>query len=264
VVDRTTSKKFPLIGPSGEDFGALSLQHMWADVFALRFSVLDPGGILILKSAISEALTEAQARQPKSIALRLVKGEAFSEEITQLLPGLSFIKKLDRVEYKKSVEELPDDSGSPLIWKTAEELSWQPADIAKVLMKVAVGDPNTSEDDDPLAFIQDFLVDPELTAGLQCIHVGFLNGEIAAFAVVQIKLDTGWSRISYMGTVPKFRGQGLGKWIHRFCFRRMKLEGGKLYHGGTVTSNTGMVRLFESSGCDKFREMSEWEYSVPK
>jgi ribosomal protein S18 acetylase RimI-like enzyme len=259
VDERTTSKKFPLLGPLSEDFGAISLQHMWADVFALRFSVLDPGGILVLKSAVSEALSEAQTRHAKSVAIRLVKGEAFSEEIAQLLPNLGFIKKLDRVEYQKSVEELPDDSGTPLIWKTAEELSWQPADIAKVLMMVAVGDPNTSEDDDPLAFIQDFLVDPELTAGPQCIHVGYLSGEIAAFAVVQIKPQTGWSRISYMGTVPKFRGQGLGKWIHRFCFRMMKQDGGKLYHGGTVTSNTGMIRLFESSGSEKFREMSEWE-----
>lgn len=260
--ERITSKKFPLLGPSGEDVGGVTLQHMWADVFALRFSVLDSAGLLVLKAAVSEALSEAQARKAKSIAIRLVKGEAFSQEIAQLLPSLGFAKKLDRAEYKKSVEELPEDSGTPLVWKTAQDLSWQSADIAKVLMLVAKGDPNTSEDDDPLAFIQDFLVDPELTAGPQCIHVGFLNDEIAAFAVVQIKLDTGWSRISYMGTIPGFREQGLGKWIHRFCFRIMKRDGGKLYHGGTVTSNTGMIRLFESSGCEKFREMSEWEHSI--
>jgi GNAT superfamily N-acetyltransferase len=256
--DRITSKKFPLLGPMGEDCGAVTLQHMWADVFALRFSVLDSAGISALNSAVPEALAEARVREAKSVAIRLVKDEVFSEEIAQMLPSLGFVKKSERVEFKKSVEELPGDSGTPLVWKTAEELSWQPTDIAKVLMMVAVGDPNTSEDDDPIAFIQDFLVDPELTAGLQCIHVGFLNGEIAAFAVVQIKLETGWSRISYMGIVPGFRGQGLGAWVHRFCFGIMKRDGGKLYHGGTLASNSGMIRLFESSGCERFREMSEW------
>lgn len=258
--DRITSKKFPLLGPLGEDLGAVTLQHLWADVFALRFSVLDFAGISALYSVLPQALAEARIRHAKSIAIRLVNGEAFSEEIAQVLPSFGFVKKSERVEYKKSVEELPNDVGTPLVWKTAEELSWQPTDIAKVLMMVAVGDPNTSKDDEPLEFIQDFLVDPELTAGLQCIHVGFLEGEVAAFAVVQMKLQTGWSRISYMGIAPHFRGQGLGAWVHRFCFGIMKRDGGKLYHGGTLSSNSGMVRLFESSGCERFRELSEWAY----
>jgi hypothetical protein len=60
---------------------------------------------------------------------------------------------------------------------------------------------------------------------------------MAALTVVQMNPKSGWSRISYMGIAPKFRGQGLGKWVHRFSFRKMKEEGGKLYHGGTVSGS---------------------------
>jgi GNAT superfamily N-acetyltransferase len=111
-----------------------------------------------------------------------------------------------------------------------------------------------------LLFIQDFLVDPVLTAGLGCIHVGFMGDEIAAMTVVQINSKSGWSRISYMGVVPKFRTLGLGKWVHRYSFVQMKKQGGKLYHGGTVSTNTRMIRLFESHGCAVYRQMEEWIY----
>ena len=42
-----------------------------------------------------------------------------------------------------------------------------------------------------------------------------------------------------------YRGKGLGKWIHRHGFSMMKAQGGKLYHGGTVTENLAMIKLFQ-------------------
>ena len=41
---------------------------------------------------------------------------------------------------------------------------------------------------------------------------------------------------------------------------QMKREGGKLYHGGTVATNTRMIRLFERHGCDLYRQMEELVY----
>ncbi len=80
--------------------------------------------------------------------------------------------------------------------------------------------------------------------------------------VVQINPKSGWSRISYMGIVPRFRGKNLGKWVHRYSFRVMKAAGGKQYHGGTVATNKRMISLFELHNCNQFCEMEEWVFTV--
>ena len=186
--------------------------------------------------------------------------DAHAGPFSQFLPTLGFYKKQERVEYQKAVSELPSDEGSPLIWKTAEELAWRDEQISEVLGRMSVGDPDHEANDDPLLYIQDFLSDPELSCGFSCIHFGFLEGTLAAMSVVQINSKTGWSRISYMGMLPKFRARGLGVFVHRFGFAQMKREGGRLYHGGTVSTNAPMIRLFEASGCTLLRRMEEWVY----
>ena len=255
-------KKFPLVNAAKEELAKITLEHLWADVFALKMKVLNREAISKLSGVIHEVLKESNCFKARLVMFRLIKGETASEEIVTLLPKLGFKKKSERIEFKKFVDELPSDDGTPFAWKTAEELGWKPQDIANTLKQVAEGDPDTDPSDDPLLFIQDFLADPVLTSGLRCIHIGFKDTEIAALTVIQINPKTGWSRISYMGIMPKFRKQNLGLWVHRYSFKVMKAEGGKLYHGGTTATNYGMIKLFENSGCNKFCEMEEWNYSL--
>lgn len=255
-------KKFPVVGLNGNELGSVSIEHLWADVFALKIKMISLDGLSDLEKSIQEALDVAKRNRARIVMYRLIKGETASQEIGRLLPNFGFKKKNERIEFKKSVSELPNDEGSPLKWKTAKELNLNPEGIAKILKQVSMGDPDTDPTDDPLQFIQDFLADPVLTSGLECIHVGFFQEEVAALTVVQRNPKTGWSRISYMGVVPRFRKQKLGNWIHRYSFAVMKKEGGLLYHGGTTSANLGMIRLFESNGCVKFCEMEEWIISI--
>lgn len=255
-------KKFPLVNAANEELAKITLEHLWADVFALKMKVINMEAVPKLSGVIQEVLKESNNFKARLVMFRLIKGETASKEIVTLLPKLGFKKKSERIEFKRPVDELPSDDGTPLAWKTAEELGWKPQDIANTLKQVAEGDPDTDPNDDPLLFIQDFLADPVLTSGLQCIHIGFIDTEIAALTVIQINPKTGWSRISYMGIMPKFRRQNLGLWVHLYSFKVMKAEGGKLYHGGTTSTNVGMIRLFEKNGCSRFCEMEEWNYSI--
>lgn len=255
-------KKFPIMNAAGEPLADIALVHLWADVFALKVKVLKIEAVSGLEKAIRHALEVAASLNARVVMFRLIKGETASEEISDLLQKLSFKKKSERIEFKKSVDELPSDDDLEIKWKNAEELGWSQQEIANTLKQVAEGDPDTDPNEDPLLFIQDFLADPVLTSGLRCIHIGFFDDEIAALTVVQINPKTGWSRISYMGVVPKFRKKNIGAKVHRYSFRVMKSEGGKLYHGGTTSTNYGMIRLFENSGCNKFCEMEEWNFSL--
>jgi ribosomal protein S18 acetylase RimI-like enzyme len=81
-----------------------------------------------------------------------------------------------------------------------------------------------------------------------------------AIVVAQINPKSGWSRITHMGIIPAFRSRKLGKWVHRHGFEMMRGQGGKLYHGGTVSTNTAMIRLFNQHGCKEYRRMQEWIY----
>ncbi len=255
-------KKFPLVGFNGNELGTVSMEHLWADVFALKIKILSLDGLSDLEKVIQDALAIAKTYKARIVMYRLIKGEIASQEVGHLLPSLGFKKKNERIEFKKSVLDLPNDEGSPLKWKTAKELNLTPDGIAEILKQVSEGDPDTDPTDDPLQFIQDFLADPVLTSGLECIHVGFLKEAVAALTVVQRNPKTGWSRISYMGVIPRFRKKNMGNWAHRYSFVVMKKEGGLLYHGGTTSTNLGMIRLFESNGCVRFCEMEEWNLSM--
>jgi hypothetical protein len=252
------SQKFPLTDVTGTEVGIILFEHLWADVFAFKIKISKLEGIAFLGRGLKEAMTYARRTEARLIMCRLQRDDFGTEEIKFYLQQCGFEKKSQRLEFKKQVSQLPDDNGSPLTWKTAKELSWGPEKLGPLLKEIAQDDPDTDPNEDPIAFMQDFLEDPVLTSGLTCIHIGFLKDEIAALTVVQINPTNGWSRISYMGILPRFRKRSLGKWVHRYGFKMMKSEGGLTYIGGTNTSNTSMIRLFEISGCDKFREMDEW------
>ncbi len=205
------SKDFALVGDAGQEIGAVVLEHLWADVYGIKIKKTESHpDVSQWTSALALALEEAELRSARQVMFRLITSEGLSD-LGAELPRLGFTKKHDRVEYRKSIDLLPDDSGSPIRWQTAEQLNWNEQEIAELLATVAQGDPDTDPNDDPRTFIQDFLADPVLTAGLACIHIGFVKSAVAALTVVQINPKSGWSRISYMGIAPKFRSQGLGK-----------------------------------------------------
>lgn len=176
----------------------------------------------------------------------------------QRLPELGFSKKQDRIEFTKLLAELPPEAGSPIEWRTASGLGFDDVGVAKLLTQVAEGDPDSEPTDDPLVYIQDWMKDPVLTSGTDCIGVGIFDGEVCALVVAQINPKTKWSRISYMGMAPEFRGRGLGVWVHRHGFEMLRKQGGELYHGGTSAENYSMLKLFERNGCDFYRRMEEW------
>ncbi len=254
--------KISLVGNLNEELGVVPLEHLWADMFALKMKIVKPEAFDQLSDAICQVLKAAEAFGARQIMFRLIKDEILSAQISRLLPQLGFKFKNERIEFTRPVIELPGDAGSPFSWKTAAELFWQPQNIADTLKRVALGDPDTDPNEAPISFIQDFLDDPVLTSGLPCIHIGFVNNEPAAMSVVQINPKTGWSRISYMGVVPEFRRQGLGVWVHRHAFAIMKAQGGKFYHGGTGATNAAMIRLFEAHQCRRLSRMEEWIYPM--
>ena len=256
----TYFKKFTVTEESGHEVGAVNLQHLWADVYGIQLVKTEhPVSAKRWMETIAKALLEVKSQPARLVMFRLIE-DAEAHELRALLPALGFVKKHERVEYRKSVSELPSDEGTPFTWKNAAQLNFSPEQIASVLSEVSVGDPDHEAEADPLLYIQDFLSDPVLSSGLDCIHFGFVGDVLAAMAVVQINPKTGWSRISHMGILPEFRGKKLGVWVHRFAFAQMKREGSLLYHGGTVATNEKMVRLFLAHHCDFYRRMEEWVY----
>jgi hypothetical protein len=169
-------------------------------------------------------------------------------------------KKQNRIEYRLPITSLPDETGSPLLWQNVEEAGWPLLRVGKFLEQVSIRDPDYDPSESALSFMEDWLRDPVLSSGPSCIHIGFLKREPVAPVVAQVNPRTKWSRISYMGLVPKHRGLGLGKWVHRRGFAMMRAQGGELYHGGTHAENFAMRRLFENHGCAFFRDIEEWTF----
>jgi hypothetical protein len=60
--------------------------------------------------------------------------------------------------------------------------------MAQAFKLVSEDDPGSDPLENPLDAIQDFLNHDEYTAGLNCIHFGFIRNELAAMTVVQFDL----------------------------------------------------------------------------
>lgn len=255
-------RKFVHSDSKGNPWGIVSAEQLWAHVYALKYSKpknpLEQSSWRILFENANAAAIEFGAH---TIVSR-IRLDYDPDLFRNLLNELGFKKKSGRIEYQSDVERLPNEDGTPFQWRTAKELNWDQRRLAHFTKKVTEGALDVDPNEKPEDFIQDWLHHDELTSGPGCIGIGFYNDQPCALAVVQINNETGWSRISYMGLIPDFRGIDLGKWVHRHGFTMMKEQDGKLYHGGTLTQNHAMKKLFESHGCHVFCEMEEWSCNL--
>ena len=255
------SKKFVHPDSLGNTWGIVSAEQLWANVYAIKYNrperkLTEEQWIGLLTQAKSAAIDFGA----ESIETR-IRLEYEAETFRNLFHRLGFHKKAGRIEYQCDVKDLPGEEETPIIWETAKTLNWDKGQIAQFTKDVVEGALDVDPNEKPEDFIQDWLQHHEYTSGPECIAIGFQNHQPCALAVVQINIESGWSRISYMGLITSHRNKGLGKWVHRHGFTMMKEQGGKLYHGGTHSENKAMRKLFESHGCKVFCEMEEWAFS---
>jgi ribosomal-protein-alanine N-acetyltransferase len=169
-----------------------------------------------------------------------------------------------RVEFKTAVSELPPETVGEIEWRPVASEDELPT-VAEIFKDAVEGYAHAFDVvADPLGCIREALSEIDLTNNLSGIHIGYVNSEPAAYIHVQINPKTGWSRITYMGVLKKFRGKGLGAQVHRHGFTMIRELGGTLYHGGTSSENSSMIRLFEKNNCSKYAEMTEWNLDVQK
>ena len=256
------TKKFIHLDGEGKPWGIVSAEQLWANVYALKYNRPEVGlDRDVWKSLFAQAKAAAIDFGAMTICARLTKD--YKLDMFHSILAETGLKKIsERVEYQCDVFLLPDDLGSPIQWKTTKELGWDTKKIAQFTSDITENALDVDPDEKPEDFIQDWLQHDELTSGLDCIAVGFMNNKPCTLAVAQINKNTGWSRLSYMGIISEFRGKGFGKWVHRHGFKMMKDQGGKLYHGGTNIENLPMRKLFESHDCKLFCEMEEWSLDL--
>ncbi|MEO1269613.1 MAG: GNAT family N-acetyltransferase [Myxococcota bacterium] len=265
--ERDLSRSFVVVDPDdGEFTAAIRLFPDQVGVLILSRPVF--ADVLGRNKAAAQLLDEVihhlDVREPHihTVGCR-VHQPSRAPGMQALLEERGFVELGGRIEYKLPIAQLPPElPDSPFVWKGMTEVGF--GEAARMLAVVAQGAPDWGDDEDPEAVVQGYLDDPELTADPDYIQVGFIDGTPAAFIVAQIDPSDGWSRISYMGLAPPFRGRGLGVHLHRHGFAMMRAQGGSLYHGGTALENIAMQRLFERHGCAVYARMVEMEWKRPE
>ncbi|MGE0172605.1 MAG: GNAT family N-acetyltransferase [Oligoflexales bacterium] len=215
-----------------------------------------------LRLLLQAGIANAKRRQGARIGFRLDESKHQVEQETAMREnGFVFVTR--RIEFRADISSLALDSNSPISWKSLPDLSEESLRYAgAVLDQASTGDPAKTEVDNAQEFLRCVLNENNLTSGPDCVQIGSMNNVPCAIVVAQVNPCTGWSRITYIGVVPQFRGQGISKWVHRHGFAMMKAQGGTLYHGGTDASNIAMIRLFEQHGCKVYRSMQVWDLKI--
>ncbi len=260
------TKKFTHSDLSGSPLAVVSIQQMPDGMSLLKYNkpeIHQP--IEVWNELFEQAVTEAtRSHSSKKLGCRL-HSDYDLEKFQQILGRLNFELKSKRVEFKQDLVNLPTEQGTPFRWKSLKELNWDRVKLIDFITEITQGALDVEPDDKVEDFIEDFLSNEELTSGPECVHIGFLNENLispCAFIVAQIEPKSGWSRLSYMGLIPEFRGKKLGQWVHKHGFEMMKAQGGKLYHGGTLINNLSMRKLFIDHGCKEFCALEEWHLKL--
>lgn len=252
------SKKFVHPDSNGIPWLIVSTEQLWANVYAIKYNKPEVvPSAEIWMDLLHQAKAEAIQLGASSIECR-IRLDYQPDLLRQQFDLMGFKHKFRRVEFESDVKALPEAKGSPLRWKTAKQLNWDLNQLALYTKAITTDaldvDPSEKAED----FIQDWITNSDLSSGLDCISIGFINDHPCALVVAQVNQPTGWSRISYMGLLPAFRRKNLGKWVHKQGFSMMKAQGGRTYHGGTLAHNLPMRKLFESHNCRFLWEMEEW------
>lgn len=246
----------------GKTCAAASVQLLQKNVFALVARLDSALEVPALGAIMDDAFTFVRERAGKKLHFRAKMG-ANHARVAEFLAQRGFCKLNERIEYRSPLADLPDDSGTPLEWKPmADKSEASVREFARVLERCGKGDPDWSPDDNAEELLRSYLDDSSLTGDAECAQVGWLHGKPAAVIVAQVNRETGWSRITYMGVIPEFRSQGLGRWVHRHGFAMMHAQGGTTYHGGTLRQNEPMRRLFDTHGCREFQRLEEWVWEA--
>jgi hypothetical protein len=259
---RQLENYFVKISADKKILAALHLSHFHEATYAIQLPMTVVNDASVKSHDIDELIEEACVRLKtlgaKRGEFRLTE-KAHLLSVASKLPSLGFKPSHVRVEFRAPIDGLPGEKGSPLSWVSVSEAGpFHLEKAAQILEQAGDGDPDWNSEDNNLELLKSYLADKEFQSTLECVQIGMIENAPAAIVIAQVIPSSGWSRITYMGLIPKFRKQGLGKWIHRHGFEMMRAQGGKLYHGGTVRGNHGMEALFRSHGCKKFRTMQEW------
>lgn len=255
-------RKFVHSSREQQPWAVVSAEQLWSDVYVIKYNrPAVPPGIEQWRPLFFKAYEAAVEMGAGVVGVRL-RTDYHPQIFRSILAEIGMAKHAERIEYQSPIESLPGDEGSPLVWHTAAELNWNAQQLADFTAQILQGAFDIEPGEKPENFIQDWLKHDELSCGLQCISVGFLNEVPCGLVVAQVNPQTGWGRLSYIGLTTEFRGRGLGKWVHRRGFNQLKAQGGRLYHGGTHGENLAMQRLFTAHGCQIFCHMEEWSCRI--
>ncbi len=226
-----------------------------------RFLVENSSSLKLLFQQIKDRFKDLKGRE---LICRTIHND-FHESLQEAMLSFGFRVTGERVEYKTALNSLTSSviEESPIKWcSPLKDKTMKIDEVATLMEEVSEGDPDFDpKTDNAKECIESYLSEDGLYVELDCIQVGYLKDskDPCCFLIAQVESSSGWSRITYMGIHPKFRGKGLGVWVQRHGIELLKKQGGTEYHGGTNMNNVGMQKVFEKNSCTIFRKLTEWK-----
>ena len=85
----------------------------------------------------------------------------------------------------------------------------------------------------------------------------FCKGDTPIAFILPSAISTSLGTLKYIGTLPEYRGKGLGSIFFLKGHELLKSKGVKHYIGSTAYSNKPMIKIFENCRCEKYMSRVE-------
>ncbi|MEM6929677.1 MAG: GNAT family N-acetyltransferase [Myxococcota bacterium] len=210
---------------------------------------------------VDEAIALARAEGWPEVQLRVPVVDC-SEALVAACVRTGAEEGPGRVEFEARLDELPTVEPRPrLRFLPARDR----ATAARVLARCAVNSPDALKPGElPAEAIAIMLTRAHRTHELErVIHLGrrVTDDVPVAFVCAQIDPADGWSTITMLALDPAVRGLGLGPELHRHGLAMLRAQGGRLYRGGTTSTNLPMRRCFAANGVPEVMRYREFTWT---
>lgn len=177
--------------------------------------------------------------------LSLLMDEHFESWLLQK----NFSKISSIVEYTRKLENLPriDDQ---IVWHSLSEGMLDEREYAELYDRCRMGSANKNIKQ-PIDQVMQSIKNELGSDWRKYCYYFTKNETLIGISIPHIEMGTkDEGRLFYFGVVPNFRGQGLGRTIHKITLALLKNFHASYYVGSTDVHNSNMIKIFEGNGCE--------------
>lgn len=249
----------------GQLYGWIDLDHLYDDVFAVReVAAVGPQGARLGLAMLEDVVQEFSGGRLEAATWSSASDPLLDWLIERPVGGGRFELYVEKVYVRRSLV----DYAPPPDPFTGLGVDQVPAELFQETFAAALAGSFNRDlrQDDPAAELAEMRAIEGASHDPSLWEIVLLDGEIIGIILGnRFPLDPKEGTVTFIGTVQRARGRGLGKLLHARAMAKLAASGATAYLCSTDVCNAPMIALYRANGCETvgYRRQFVWCPATP-